>query len=197
MSPPANYPEGWVRREQLRGGLSALIRPIMPEDAQGLIELFGRLSRESIYYRFFFKRKELGIEEANRLATVDYHERMAFVAEIEEEGEPTIIGVARYEPLEKPPDAVEMAIVVADAYQHHGVGRHLLHALGDYALAQGFRQFLAEVLAENYRMIAFCERAGYPLTIKSEGSLRHIWMTLRPSEMLLAIPHTSGAAHRE
>lgn len=197
MSELANYPEHWVRHVQLRGGLPATVRPIKPSDAPGLIDLFTRLSRESVYYRFFFKRKELGLDEANHLATVDYSRRMAFVATVEEAGEPRLIGVARYEPLDAPQGAVEMAIVVADEYQHHGTGRLLLHTLGDYALAQGYTTFLAEVLADNYRMIAFCEHLGYPLKIKSEGTLRHIWLTLRPSEELLATPYTSGAAHRE
>ncbi|MCZ7575200.1 MAG: GNAT family N-acetyltransferase [Ardenticatenaceae bacterium] len=197
MSVPAHSPTGWVRPVQLRGGLQAVIRPIKPEDAPRLIDLFGRLSRESVYYRFFFKRKELGLDEANHLATVDYHKRMAFVAEVEEGDQLKLIGVARYEPLTAPPDAAEMAIVVSDDYQHHGVGRLLLHTLGDYALTLGYTTFLAEVLSDNYRMIAFCERLGYPLRIKSEGTMRHIWITLRPSKELLAAPHTSGAAHRE
>lgn len=197
MTQPANYPADWERPVKLRGGLQATIRPIKPEDAPGLIKLFGRLSRESVYYRFFFKRKELGLDEANHLATVDYDTRMAFVAEVEEGNEQNLIGVARYEPLATPPGAAEMAIVVIDEYQHHGVGRLLLHTLGDYALALGYTTFLAEVLADNYRMIAFCEQLGYPLKIKSEGNLRHIWLTLRPSEVLLVEPHTSGAAHRE
>ncbi|HYN87089.1 MAG TPA: hypothetical protein VER55_01095, partial [Ardenticatenaceae bacterium] len=74
--------------------------------------------------------------------------------------------------------------------------RMLLHALGDYALTQGISSFLAEVLAENYRMIAFCERAGYPLSIKREGYTLHIWMSLRPSETIRAAT-ASGAAHQE
>lgn len=182
METPISPPDGWAREVTMRTGAPALIRPIRPDDAPRLIDLFRKLSRESIYYRFFFKRKELGLAEAEHLARVDYTTRMAFVAELPPfEDYDDLIGVARYEPIEGKPEMVEMAIVVADDFQHHGLGRHLLHMLGDYALAQGYQTMLAEVLNDNYRMFAFLERSGYPQRAENEGTMRHVFLTLLPA----------------
>jgi RimJ/RimL family protein N-acetyltransferase len=178
LTPPA----GWERRITLRSGGEALVRPIRADDAPRLIEGFTHLSAQSIYYRFFIKRKELGLEEAIHLAEVDYHERMAFVAELPPyEDHDDLIGVIRYEPFPDQPHAVEMAIVVGDEYQHRGVGLPLFHALVDYAIAQNYTTMIADVLNDNYRMFHFLERSGYPLERHPQGIMTRFVIAIAPA----------------
>ena len=81
---------------ELRDGTQVSVRPIRTEDAPRLQSLFGRLSRESIYYRFLEFRKELTAEQARRLSALDHDKQMALVATSEQESHELVIGVARY-----------------------------------------------------------------------------------------------------
>jgi RimJ/RimL family protein N-acetyltransferase len=178
-------PIGWERIVTLRSWGQAVVRPIRATDARGLIAGFDRLSPESIYYRFFIKRKELGLDEAEHWAEVDYHQRMAFVAElVAREDYNDLIGVARYEPVSGQPNTVEMAMILGDPFQNQGLGRPLLYALGDYALTRGYMTMIAEVLNDNERMFRFLERSGYPMERHLEDITTRFVITLQPSTSL-------------
>ena len=57
----------------------------------------------------------------------------------------------------------EVALVVADAYQHHGLGSLLFERLAEQARDVGIGTFAAATLAENEAMLAVCRDSGYPL----------------------------------
>ena len=54
------YPSQWESDVVLTDGGTAHIRPIRPDDIEQLRALHGRLSPESIYYRFFSPIQESG-----------------------------------------------------------------------------------------------------------------------------------------
>jgi RimJ/RimL family protein N-acetyltransferase len=149
----------------LPDGTSVRLRPIRPDDAGGLQAFHARLSSDSVYLRWLSAHPLLSAEEAEALANVDYAGRMAFVATLPAQGDEAIIGVARYAvvPGAQPREA-EAAVVVADAYQHRGLGTLLLRRLLAYAQAQGIRTWVAEINAQNSRMLAFIQRGGLPIT---------------------------------
>ena len=91
---PDHYPTDWIEMVRLKDGMQVLLRPIRPDDAAGLQAGFQRLSPRSIYLRFLEPYKELPGKLAQRLANIDYHAQMALVAEIQEAGQPRLIGVA-------------------------------------------------------------------------------------------------------
>ena len=146
----------------LRDGTQVIIRPIRTEDAPRLQSLFGRLSRESVYYRFLELRKELASQEARRLADLDYEDQMALVASCEE-CEEELVGVARYAviPGSQPREA-EAAIVVEDRYQNRGLGALLLERLTAYAVAHGIDAFVATIRNDNRRVLRLVQRSGLP-----------------------------------
>lgn len=156
---PSDFQAQWT----LADGTKVTLRPIRPDDAPRLQALHRRLSPDSIYHRFLDPRPELPDDEARRLAAVDYHLRMAFVATLEVEGEERIIGVARYDAT-RDPDAgeAEVAVVVEDAYQGQGLGSALLSLLGRYALKQGIQTFLATVHVQNQPVLRIIQRSGLP-----------------------------------
>src|SRR6266436_9382444 len=80
----------------LHNGASVRVRAIRPDDERRLLALCGRLSPPTLYQRFFSFRRLLP-EEAHAFANVDYRQRMALVAEVDDGQEPELIGVARYD----------------------------------------------------------------------------------------------------
>jgi RimJ/RimL family protein N-acetyltransferase len=94
---------------------------------------------------------------AHLLANVDYQRRLALLAELGPKEAPELIGVARYEPTERP-DTAEIAFVIQDGWQNRGLGRILLEELLAAAEARGVRRFRAYVLASNVRMLDLLAR---------------------------------------
>src|SRR2546426_5529892 len=99
----------------LRNGASARVRAIRPDDEPRLVALCRRLSPRTVYQRFFSFRRLLP-EEAHAFANVDYRQRMAVVAEVDDGQEPELIGVARYGPSDEGTTA-DIGLVVAGRWQ--------------------------------------------------------------------------------
>jgi RimJ/RimL family protein N-acetyltransferase len=165
----------------LRDGTPVMIRPIRPDDARRLQELFARLSPESISFRFLGHPKELPDEQAEQLANVDYRTRMALVATREQCDEEHIIAVARYavDPAVEP-DLAETAIVVEDEYQHRGLGTLLLKRLVTYARTHDIHAFTATVRHDNVQIMRFVRHSGLPTESKLEAGTWEILVRLKP-----------------
>jgi GNAT superfamily N-acetyltransferase len=150
----------------LGDGTSITIRPIRQDDGRRLQAFHARLSPDTIYSRYLCPHPVLSAAEAERLTHVDYAHRMAFVATRMDQDEEGIIGVARYEGLRAGPlDTAEPAVVVEDRFQRRGIGTILMRRLAIYAQTQGICIFVAEISAQNYRILNFIRRSGLPLEI--------------------------------
>jgi GNAT superfamily N-acetyltransferase len=115
------------------------------------------LSQHTAYQRFFSAMRRLPTDWAHLLANVDYERRLALLAELGPQEAPELIGVARYEPTDRP-DTAEIAFVIQDGWQNRGLGRILLQELLAAAEARGVRFFRAYVLASNRRMLDLLAR---------------------------------------
>jgi RimJ/RimL family protein N-acetyltransferase len=142
----------------LRDGTRVRMRPIRPADAPRLVALYDRLSRDTRYHRFFSVMRRLPPDWARFLAEVDYRTRLALVVEGPDDPD-TLIAVARYEQAGEPGTA-EVAFVVQDGWQDHGLGTVLFRELLDAAAANGIERFRAWVLADNRRMLDLIGRLG-------------------------------------
>jgi GNAT superfamily N-acetyltransferase len=152
VSEPAEYPRELERWATLKDGARVRIRPIRPDDAPRLVALYDRLSADTAYQRFFTVLRRLPPDWARLFATVDYHRRLALVAERDIGGEPELIGVGRYEASETS-DVPEAAFVVQDEWQGRGLGTALLQDLLRAGVVRGITRFRAYVLADNVRML--------------------------------------------
>jgi RimJ/RimL family protein N-acetyltransferase len=101
--------------------------------------------------------RRLPTDWAHLLANVDYQRRLALLAELGPREAPELIGVARYEPTDRP-DTAEIAFVIQDGWQNRGLGRIMLGDLLAAAEARGVRSFRAYVLASNVRMLDLLAR---------------------------------------
>src|SRR5882724_2103817 len=140
----------------LCNGASVRVRAIRPDDEPRLMALCRRLSPRTVYERFFSFRRLLP-EEAHASANVDYRQRMALVAEVDDGQEPELIGVARYGPSNEGTTA-DIGLVVADGWQGLGLGSLLLEEILRAGEQRGVHQFSADVLTENRRALRLLAR---------------------------------------
>ena len=153
----------------LKDGSQLTIRAILPEDAARLQAFHQRLSSDTIYLRYLEYHKILTDEEAAHFCTVDYHNRMAFVATRFEGDKEFIVGVIRYDKLGvKGLQTAEMAIIIDDAYQRRGLGSMLLNRLVDYARSEGIHIFVASFLFENTGFMNLIRRSGLSMSLKTD-----------------------------
>src|SRR4051812_17263255 len=75
----------WEGDVVLSDGGTVHVRPIRPSDAAALVALHGRLSPESIYFRFFSPKPRLTDKEIERFTVVDFEDRVALVAMLGED----------------------------------------------------------------------------------------------------------------
>ena len=154
------YPAQLVVQAQLPDGTDLTIRPIRPEDAQ-IEQAFVRgLSAQTKYFRFMQSLQELSREELIRLTQLDYHRELALIATVQENGAEVEIGVARYA-MNPDGESCEFALVVADAWQHRGIGSRLMLALMEAARERGFRSMEGEVLSSNQPMLGLVRDLGF------------------------------------
>ncbi|HUC05397.1 MAG TPA: GNAT family N-acetyltransferase [Acidimicrobiales bacterium] len=158
VAAPEGYRAELERDVVTYDGLVYRLRPIVPEDAERLVAFHRRLSSHSVYLRFFTFHPELSAKEVERFTHIDYRDRLALVAT--RDGE--LMAVGRYDRTAGTEEA-EVAFVVADDFQHHGIGSLLLDALADAARAVGITAFKADTLAENRAMLDVFRHAGFPL----------------------------------
>ena len=110
-------------------GSPILIRPIRPDDKGMLQQGLHNLSEASVQRRFLSPKPSFSRAELRYLTEVDGRNHMALVAERPNGAARALVGVARYVRLPDDPEAAEVAVVVADSWQGHGIGTLLVDEL--------------------------------------------------------------------
>ena len=136
-----------LRVVTLRDGASITVRPVAPEDKPLLVDVFGRLTEESRYWRFFMNLRALSPAMLADFTEVDHSDHEAVIAIDASSGR--ALGVARYGRLSEDPEAAEVAVAVVDDWHRRGVARTLLAELSARAQQEAVRRFVAIVRADN------------------------------------------------
>ncbi len=179
---PIGYPSSWAVDAVLVDGGTVHIRPIRPADAAAHRSFFAAQSRESVYFRFFGPRSGLTDREVTHFTTVDYHDRMAFVAFLRED----MIAVGRYD-RRAGGDEAEVAFAVADAHQGRGLATIILEYLAAYAAGMGITRFSADTLIDNRRMLEVFRAAGFQRESRSiTYGVVHLVYDIEPTGASLA-----------
>ena len=160
---------------ETRDGQVIGLRPIRADDGERLAAFHEHLSARSVYRRFFFVHPKLSPAEIERFTHVDYVDRLALVAV---DGD-RLIAVGRYERVPGTADA-EVAFVVADECQHHGMATLLLEHLAAAAFRRGITTFVAETLSENRDMIGIFMKSGFPMTTSTDGGTVSVRFPIAP-----------------
>lgn len=177
------YPRRLAQPLPLANGCAGVLRPIRPDDAQ-LLQAFVRgLSQEARYMRFVSMMRELTPHMLSRYTHVDYHRELALVATTTVPGDggapqETIIGLAHY--LRNPDgQGAEYALVIADQWQGHGLGRRLMTRLIEVARQQGLTYIEGLVLSNNRPMLGLMMSLGMTNDPDpDDDTMRRLWMSL-------------------
>jgi GNAT superfamily N-acetyltransferase len=141
-----------------------LIRPIAPGDRDGLTRFYSALSPDSLEARFHGATPGIGEPTARFFCGPDHEHREGFVAEIADaDGHSVIVGHACLEPISA--SQAEMAIAIADRWQHHGLGRAMLARAITWARDHGVTTLSASIRSSNGAMIGLVRSTGLPVTV--------------------------------
>lgn len=158
MTPTPEFIQSHTTTLTLKDGTRMLVRPIVPEDKDLLVEGFAHLSPQTRFRRFLGYMDKLRAPLLRYLTEIDYVDHFAWVGEDATDG--AGMGVARYVRMRDDPAAAEAAVVVVDEYQGRGAGTTLLQLLGASALSNGITHFVGEALAENQPIREILENLG-------------------------------------
>lgn len=158
---PPGYPDDLVETAFLADGAAVVFRPVRPDDLERVRRLIDACSPQSIYRRFMSpltSDKPL----VRRLVEVDYTDRFGMVAAVGND----IAGLGQYERDPARPEEAEVALLVADQWQHRGIGTRLLWRVSAAARARGVGTFFAEVLGENRPMMGLLREMASQVEVR-------------------------------
>ncbi len=160
--PALDYPSHLVEDWQLSDGTPVRIRPIRAGDLALHTAFVAGLSNETGYRRLLSPRKPQP-DELRHMTDIDYHHELALIATTEVDGNELQLGVVRYVRGETPEtaDIAEFAVVIADAWQHHGIAARLMHKLIDAARQAGVKQLADITLYDNLGMLGLARKLGF------------------------------------
>ena len=137
---------------KLPNGKTVDFRPLLPSDEFESRHFYYSLQEDSIYYRFFNKRKVFSRDMLQeQWAQVDYRRNMTIIGLMQIGKRKQIVAIGSYAKLDE--NCAEVAFLVKESLHGMGIGSYLLEILEIIAKENNYKQFLATVLSENRKMI--------------------------------------------
>ncbi|KAB2348539.1 GNAT family N-acetyltransferase [Actinomadura rudentiformis] len=133
------------------------IRPYGIGDAEALRQMSERLSSESLYTRFFSGTPQIPEAYVRALQQLDHWDREAMVALLDGR----MLGVAEYVRDRREPWRAEIAVLITDPWQGHGLAGRMVRFLAQLAERRGISEFDADVVLAN-RTAMSAIRTGWP-----------------------------------
>ncbi|MBJ7537928.1 bifunctional acetate--CoA ligase family protein/GNAT family N-acetyltransferase [Marinomonas transparens] len=177
------YPRQWVSELVLKNSEVVTIRPVLPRDSGILANFVRSMSHETRYFRFISNISELTPRMLASMSHIDYDREMALLAVLERNGQDLLIGTARY--IDNFDDqSCEFAVVLGDEFQGLGLASYLMRQLFRVASDKGIRVMKGIVLAENKRMLDFCQHLGFNIR-RDEDDFGQMIATIKLTPALL------------
>ncbi len=143
-------------------------RPLLPSDEFETRHFFYSLQEETIYGRYFYKRKVFSREMLQKQwASVDYRRNMSIIGFRQVGRSKQIVAIGSYSECEK--DKAEVAFLVKEDLQGLGIGTYLLEILEIIARENGYKGFVATTLTQNIKMIRVFQKQFPNLTTEDTG----------------------------
>ena len=142
-----------------------VVKPVAPGDDERLRRFFGRLSDQTVYRRFFtlFPAPPPAVFGHLLDGGGRDHESLAVL-----DGE-EIVAVAGWDRVVGDEESAEIAVLVEDAWQHHGLGRALVRMLTAHAGHHGITVITATILSENGPARRLATSLARPDRVEMEG----------------------------
>ncbi len=142
----------YLYSKKLTSGKNIDFRPLLPSDEFESRNFYYSLQEDSIYYRFFNKRKVFSRDMLQKQwAEVDYRRNMTIIGLMQLGKHKQIIAIGSYAEMDD--DSAEVAFLVKEHLHGMGIGSFLLDILETIAKQNNYKKFVATVLAENRKMI--------------------------------------------
>ena len=142
----------YLYSKKLINGKNVDFRPLLPSDEFESRHFYYSLQEDSIYYRFFNKRKVFSRDMLQKQwAQVDYRRNMTIIGLMQLGKRKQIVAIGSY--AEADTNSAEVAFLVKEKLHGMGIGSYLLEILESIAKANNYKQFIATVLAENRKML--------------------------------------------
>jgi acyl-CoA hydrolase/RimJ/RimL family protein N-acetyltransferase len=146
---------------KLSNGKDIEFRPLLPSDEFESRHFFYSLQEDSIYYRFFNKRKVFSRKMLQQQwAEVDYRRNMTLIGLMQLGKRKQIVAIGSYADLKN--DEAEVAFLVKENLHGMGIASFLLESLETIAMENNYKRFIATVLSENRKMLKVF-RKRYPM----------------------------------
>lgn len=150
----------WTWKETLADGTPVLIRPLRESDHQFERAFIEGLSAKAMHNRFLGQIPHPTDDFIRRLINVDMLNDVALAAVMGEGDQQQFLGVSRYA-ADPGRSTCECAVVVADAWQHKGLGTMLMRHLIEIATKRGLALMQSSDLAENAEMRQLARDLGF------------------------------------
>jgi RimJ/RimL family protein N-acetyltransferase len=162
-----------VHTFQTKDGITIRLRPLLPEDAVHLVDIFENMSQESRYTRF-----------NTPMANPDPDKILQEAAEMTDFERPGSDGWLAFADLPDKPDTAvagiryvrtgegeaEVAISVRDDMQNKGIGSAMMAFLFDQAKKAGLTKLVALAQRSNRPLMQLLKKSQIPIKRTSEGS---------------------------
>jgi RimJ/RimL family protein N-acetyltransferase len=168
----------WIFEGDVKGRLIR-IRLAHPGDADAVALMHERCSDQSKYQRYFSVVQWRDVQ----LHRLSGGHRGATLVVLDEHD--TVIGLGNVFP-DEPDDGstAEIAMIIEDAQQGHGIGSLLLNQIISMAQLLGFTALVATVLADNEGMLALLAKSGLDWSSEVESGVRTMHARL-PNQLAL------------
>lgn len=166
-------------RLRLNNGAELLVRPVVPDDATLLLELFDRMTPRSRYLRFMTNMQELPQNLLHQFTHLDYHTCFALAAVVATEGKNEVIAVARYA-LDPEEQVADLGVAVRDDWQQLGIGKTLLLKLIKIGQQHGITRFGSMMDPHNDIMKKTLRDLGYQVKYFFKGGSYQVEITTEP-----------------
>jgi len=157
------YPSNYIKHVVVQDDRHITLRPIRPEDEPMEAEMFTHFSEQTQKFRFFELIKDISHQMLIRYTQIDYDREIAIIAEEKISDIKRMLGVARIIG-DSYGEKAEFAIVVADPYQHLGLGNMLMDYILEIAKDRHMKTIYAYMLPENTKMITMMQKRGFVCT---------------------------------
>ena len=161
----------------VRDGSTVCLRRATESDVPALREFLESLSVDTRYHRFM-GLPVLSESRVRSLATPDGSRGTALVVEARDR----IVAFAGFYRDAQHRNRAEVAFVVSDALQGHGIGTRLLERLAAIAREHGIDTFDADVLGDNQRMLDVFRESGFAIATRVEHGAYRVTLSLSTTD---------------
>ena len=159
-----DLPEVWKTYD----GAVLTLRRLGESDTQNLIAFVRGLSVPARYFRFGQGDYGPSLDQALQVCRLDPEQGVHLIVVTPGDAGETVVGSARYV-IQPDRSSCEFVVVVADKWNHHGIGHQLMNTLLSCAKSQGLQKMYGHVLGSNLDMLQFVKACGFEISDSPEG----------------------------